>query len=339
LRVTFVVYGHNKALACQAVQVVRKLDVLDDGGKQTLTRLIAQMQAVGATPIALALRTAGQELAGTRSPSGLILISDGMETCQGDPAAEAATLAHNLNLTFGVNVIGFDVRPDERQTLARIAAAGRGKYYNAHTSAELAQTLQAMGQQIQRAIKPAPLANKVSRGERIARAVKVLPPTVELPPMAQVSVGAAGANLGAVNYGTLAKGTKYGEELRIPVDEKAGSFDVWWFPKEGKGIRLAEDIVIDKERPLAEVRPEARLGLVRVDGKDLPKPEAILLVRAGLSPLIVTKANSVQWAKAYSTDMPVPEGTYDLWLVPAKGAAELLAENVEVHAGKLTQVE
>ena len=67
----------------------------------------------------------------------MVLITDGLETCKGDPKADAAALAGNLKLAFGVHVIGFDVNPQDSEALKDIAAAGMGKYYNADSAAEL----------------------------------------------------------------------------------------------------------------------------------------------------------------------------------------------------------
>src|SRR5207248_579537 len=127
LNLSFLIYGHDKNLKCQAVKVVRPMSPLDAAGKSGLARIIDRLQPVGATPIALALHAAGAELARNNAPSGLVLISDGKETCNGDPAAEAASLARNPNLWFGINVIGFDVQEDERAALAEIARAGKGQ--------------------------------------------------------------------------------------------------------------------------------------------------------------------------------------------------------------------
>jgi Mg-chelatase subunit ChlD len=136
-RVTFIIYGHDADLKCKAVKVVRRLSELDDAGKAELRRAIAGLRPVGHTPIALALRVAGEELARGDGNGGILLITDGMETCHGDPNAEAAKLAANPRLTFGIQVIGFDVEPKERQAVQAIAEAGKGKFHDARTPEKL----------------------------------------------------------------------------------------------------------------------------------------------------------------------------------------------------------
>jgi hypothetical protein len=164
LNVTFLVYGHDAALKCQAVKVVRPLGRLDSQGKAELTRFIATLEPAGHTPIALALQTAGKELAKKSDAScGLVLITDGMETCHGNPAEEAARLARTLNLTFGANVIGFDVNdPKERRAVEEIARAGKGTYYNADSAAKLTAIVQRLGEEVVKKADPAP----APRGDR-----------------------------------------------------------------------------------------------------------------------------------------------------------------------------
>jgi len=157
LRLTFIVYGQDKKLECQSVKVMRELSTIDAAGKSALAAAIASLEPAGATPIALALQTAGKELAKNDAYCGLALITDGKETCHGDPTAEAAALAKNLKLTFGVNVIGFDVNPDERQSLEAVAKAGHGKYYNAQSAAEFDQAVETLhGELMQVAASPIP---------------------------------------------------------------------------------------------------------------------------------------------------------------------------------------
>src|SRR5205823_3118006 len=70
----FVIYGHDSALKCEAVKVVRPLKELNDASKDALAKFIATVQPVGHTPIALALRTVGDELAAAEGLSQVVLI-------------------------------------------------------------------------------------------------------------------------------------------------------------------------------------------------------------------------------------------------------------------------
>lgn len=152
LRLAFIVYGtESKSTpeeSCRDIKILRPLSELDAGAKEELVRMIGELNVKGNTPIAESLKIAGRELAKNDAFCGLILISDGKETCNGDPAAEAAELAKNPKFSFGVNVIGLDVHDDERQSLAQIAEKGKGKYYNADSAARLEEAVASLRQEL-----------------------------------------------------------------------------------------------------------------------------------------------------------------------------------------------
>jgi Mg-chelatase subunit ChlD len=129
LRVTLVIYGYDRDLNCQAVQVARPLSELRTDGKSELAAIIGALRPVGNTPIAQALEITGQELAKNDAPCGMVLLTDGKETCGGNPVEVTTALSARLRLAYGINVIGFDVREDERTALAALAQAGKGNYY------------------------------------------------------------------------------------------------------------------------------------------------------------------------------------------------------------------
>jgi hypothetical protein len=54
LRLTFIVYGHDKELQCRAVKVLRPLSDIDPAGKAELAKAIPALRPEGSTPIGLA---------------------------------------------------------------------------------------------------------------------------------------------------------------------------------------------------------------------------------------------------------------------------------------------
>ena len=335
LRVTFVVYGYDRDLNCRAVQVSRPLDALEAGGRSELAALIGGLRPVGGTPIARALEVAGRELAKDDAPCGLVLLSDGKETCGGNPAEVASRLAGELKLTYGVNVIGFDVQDDERDALAEIARAGKGKYYNAQTAAELNQVVRGLQQELQIVAQSTPTGSKIRLNS--ARIVMILPPAIQLPPMESIYLASAGTAALALRVDHVARTPQYGKGLRIPPTVKAERFDLWWVPPQGRAVRMIRDLTIDD--PSLIIKPEEHLGLVRVTGMDLPAASLVRLTPVGTADF-ATRADAVQSASGYGKDMVVAPGQYDLWIEPADGGkSERLAEKVEVAAGKVAIIE
>jgi len=327
LRLTFIVYGGDHG-RCDAVRVVRPLSTLDIGAKDFLGSEIQSLQPNGKTPIALALRTAGQELAKFDAVSGVVLISDGKETCNGDPAAEAAALAQRFNLRYGVTVFGFDVAGEERASLEAIANAGNGEYFHAATAEELIEQTETAQEKIE--VEP------VAVTKRGRRAVVVLAPRIEFPAMKQIALIDTRRPLPEVhNYEAVMESEEYERPIRIPSGKK--TYDLGFLPEQGMAVRLAPGIQIP-DRSTIQIRPEDYLGLVNLDGEGLPPVKLIALVRPG-------KAgpghnfDPVQVAERYGTDLLVPAGSYDLWILGQDGNRELLEEELEVSAGQRLQLD
>lgn len=139
LNVTLVVYGVSKARGCQDIDIGQPLGPID---KATLKSKINGFSATGMTPIASSLTKAGEELKKAKGGSAIVLVTDGAESCHGDPAAVAAKLAAEFGVKFGINVIGFGIEPKEKAELADIAAKGHGKLLTVENASELADALQ-----------------------------------------------------------------------------------------------------------------------------------------------------------------------------------------------------
>jgi len=136
------VYGHKgsssaagKAESCRGVEIFSPIGELDSGN---VDRILARFQPVGWTPVAGALRGAERAFAGREGERNqVILVSDGVETCDGDPVRAARAL-NEAGVNVTVDVVGFDIRSQvDAQRLRRVAEAGGGEYVDAKTSGEL----------------------------------------------------------------------------------------------------------------------------------------------------------------------------------------------------------
>lgn len=137
-----IVYGHDAKLECQAVKVVRPLGPVDDDARKELADALAGFEPAGHTPIANSLVAAGGVLAKSKGMSQVVVITDGVETCHGDPAAEAEALTKRVKGLRAVEVIGVGLKKDEKEAVAVIAKRGRGKFYDADSAAELKKAVE-----------------------------------------------------------------------------------------------------------------------------------------------------------------------------------------------------
>ena len=110
--------------------------------RQVLQAEIRTIQPGGATPIAYALEQTQADLLDIGDPQLILLVSDGQETCGGDPLQAARDLiALGYNLRF--HIVGFDIAQNSaaRDDLIEIAQATGGVYYDAENSDELRTAL------------------------------------------------------------------------------------------------------------------------------------------------------------------------------------------------------
>jgi len=134
-------YGHRKGGDCNDVELVTPLEALDRSALIERINTVNPAQK-GMTPIGASLEQVAQDLQGAQGDVLVVLVSDGDETCDGDPA-QVATRIHADNAKIRFDVIGFNVGPEEWRTrLSGIAQGGGGSYFDAKDAAQLVDALQ-----------------------------------------------------------------------------------------------------------------------------------------------------------------------------------------------------
>ncbi|MFE5470640.1 VWA domain-containing protein [Bacillus safensis] len=137
--------GNNKNSGkAQSCEVIRGVYGVQPYEKDSFENSLNGLGPNGWTPIARALENAKQAdeqlTAGTKHI--VYLITDGEETCGGDPVKVAKEL-HNSKGSTVVNVIGLDFNDGYEGQLKQVAKAGKGHYYQASTGKEMGSILSA----------------------------------------------------------------------------------------------------------------------------------------------------------------------------------------------------
>ncbi|MDP3980476.1 MAG: VWA domain-containing protein [Chlamydiota bacterium] len=114
---------------------------------ENLKEVVQGIEAKGYTPIAYSLEQTPSDLAGVTGEKTVVLISDGQETCGGDPCAVAKKLKEE-GLVLKMHVIGFDVTDKDRQQLECIANVTGGKYFSAENADALSNALMAVKEEV-----------------------------------------------------------------------------------------------------------------------------------------------------------------------------------------------
>jgi len=133
-------FGRQRSRDCSDMEVMQPLGRFD---RDTLLNAVGAIKPVpfARTPLAASMRAASDDLAAAAGATALIVVTDGDETCDGDPAAEAANFV-NGRPDRHVHVIGFALdNPVDAPRLQQIAANGNGVYLEANNSAELVEAL------------------------------------------------------------------------------------------------------------------------------------------------------------------------------------------------------
>ncbi|RFF29651.1 VWA domain-containing protein [Wenzhouxiangella sediminis] len=132
-----VAYGHRREGDCNDIETVVAPGPIDRDA------LLAQIEAIspkGKTPLTAAVRHAAEELKYRDAPANVILISDGIETCNADPCAAASELSE-AGINFTAHVIGFDVGDADQAQLACIAENTGGQFFAARDAEGLQAAL------------------------------------------------------------------------------------------------------------------------------------------------------------------------------------------------------
>ena len=121
-------YGHTREGDCDDVEI---LSAIGKDKPEMITTLVHTIKPVGKTPIANALKKSKDAFTGLEGQNNhILLVSDGIESCSGDPCAVAQELADS-GLNVSANVIGFGVSAEEGKQLTCIAENTGGKYFDA----------------------------------------------------------------------------------------------------------------------------------------------------------------------------------------------------------------
>lgn len=132
-------YGHNRKGDCSDIELIVPPAT---GNAAKIAQAVAEISPKGKTPLSDAVVNAAKQLRSEEEPATIVLISDGIETCDQDPCAIAAQL-EQTGVEFTAHVVGFDISvPEESEQLACLANETGGKYMAASNAAELSTALE-----------------------------------------------------------------------------------------------------------------------------------------------------------------------------------------------------
>lgn len=144
-RIGLIAYGHRRKADCNDVEVLVKLG---SHHNKAVLSAVQGLSAKGKTPLTRSVNRAFKMLQMEKKPATIILVSDGIESCNQDPC-KAVKAAKKYGINFVLHTVGFGLSKAESKQLQCMAKAGGGQYFQANNAKELLKStrkaLQPMG--------------------------------------------------------------------------------------------------------------------------------------------------------------------------------------------------
>lgn len=133
----FMAYGHRTKGSCEDIELIVPPQA---GSASAISAAADSMKFLGKTPLTAAVKQAAEALKYTEDKATVVLITDGLETCGGDPCALGKELKET-GVDFRADVVGFGLTADEGKQIACLAENTGGKYIQASDEKALQEAL------------------------------------------------------------------------------------------------------------------------------------------------------------------------------------------------------
>ncbi|MDY0038872.1 MAG: VWA domain-containing protein [Desulforhabdus sp.] len=318
-----VAYGHRRKGDCQDIEVIAAPGSED---REKMREGIKRLTPKGKTPLAASLTQAGDYLRDHEGDATMVLVSDGLETCGGDPCAVAKRL-HRKKTNLTIHVVGFDVSGRAVEQLQCVAEAGGGRYFQADTVASLAQALAAVGDHAAKGAalpEPAPKPQAKTEKAKTTRIKVAGPGTVALAPAPWVVM--------PPKYWLLTDAETGAEVARAGSDTlrvKPGTYHLIWRQSE----HGADDVPLNE---IVTVKAGDKITVPLTTGIRITVPENVSppyrwrLVNEEQTPVAEFQENL--------DPQLVPAGTYHLvWRQTEQGHPDVDLGEITIKSGQLNE--
>ncbi|WP_353642441.1 VWA domain-containing protein [Mesorhizobium sp. WSM2239] len=206
-------YGHREKGNCDDIELVV---APAPGAASSITAAADTMKFLGKTPLSASVRQAAEALRYTEDKATVILITDGLETCNADPCAVGTEL-EQAGVDFTAHVVGFGLTAEEGKQVACLAENTGGRYIRASDAGALKDALMAT---VAAAPEPEPQPAPEPAPEPAAPEFNFIPQTI----MAEGQPALNEAGNAYEIYAVKADGTK-GERVATEYNNYKGSLE------------------------------------------------------------------------------------------------------------------
>ena len=132
-----IAYGHREKGNCGDIELMVPPAA---GTGAAISQAVNDMRFLGKTPLSDAVRQAAEALHYTEDAATVVLVTDGLETCNADPCALANEL-EQAGLNFTAHVIGLGLSQTESAQVSCLASGTGGRYFDAADADDLSGAL------------------------------------------------------------------------------------------------------------------------------------------------------------------------------------------------------
>ncbi|RKF14691.1 VWA domain-containing protein [Roseovarius spongiae] len=344
-KVGLMAYGHRRRGDCADIET---LIAPAAGTAADIQARIDKITPTGKTPLTDAVEMAAKQMAYTDRPATVVLISDGLESCERDPCALAGELAKS-GVGFTAHVVGFGLGTSEdTASLACIAEETGGKFIEAGNASELGEALSTLGDTVAEAPAPEPAAEPEPEPEPQAPQIAVTAPATALAgsdfkvawdraphPRDYITIVPAGADEGVYTHYIRVKDDSEGM-LRALGD--AGLYEVRYVQQETKKT-LGSSAIELLEPEVTVSGPESALtgSVVGVSWSgNVNARDFVTIVPMGADEGASADYIRVKDDSEGKLQMPAETGMYELRYVLDEGRRTLASQPIEITAPEVT---
>ncbi|MFH1153732.1 MAG: VWA domain-containing protein [Pseudomonadota bacterium] len=298
IQVGLMAYGHRKKGDCQDIELIGSPGT----SVSDLDHAVTGLTARGKTPITGSLNRAGELLSSLGGETTLVLISDGLETCGGDPCQVAGTLKAGHGSLI-VHVVGFDVSQAEAAQLRCIATNGGGRYFQAGNLLELKTALGDIKSSVveEKPLPPAPeVAEAAVSSTSTSKTIRIAGPGTVRLKLASWARMPRSWTLVEAETGTEAASGNL-DQLKA----RAGEYQIVWRQSEhGHQPVLLSEAVRVKSGQTVDAAIDTGIRITVPKGLKAPRSWYLTEPDTGEKAMVVFGAVDAQVA---------PSGDFDLW--------------------------
>ena len=139
MQIGMIAYGHRVRGQCTDIEVMVPTGPAG-ASVPAILGAAGRISPLGMTPLTDSVLQAAQHLRFSEQAATVVLLTDGVETCGGDPCALGRML-ESQGIDFTAHVVGFDMTDADQRTVACLAHETGGLFLAANDADDLARAL------------------------------------------------------------------------------------------------------------------------------------------------------------------------------------------------------